>query len=32
MNPGLQTQEWGRRDLCVVDPFNNRIIFSETIE
>jgi catechol 2,3-dioxygenase-like lactoylglutathione lyase family enzyme len=32
MNPGIQTQEWGTRDLCVYDPFNNQIVFSERIE
>ncbi len=32
MNPGIQTQEWGTRDLSVVDPFNNQIVFSERIE
>jgi hypothetical protein len=28
-NPGIQEQEWGTRELMVVDPFNNRLIFSE---
>lgn len=32
MNPGIQEQEWGRRELCVYDPFGNRLIFSEPIE
>lgn len=32
MNAGIQVQEWGTRDLMVVDPFNNRIIFSERIQ
>ena len=31
MNPGIQTQEWGTRDLCTYDPFGNRVIFSERI-
>lgn len=31
MNPGIQTQEWGTRELCVVDPFNNRVVFSQRI-
>ncbi len=31
MNPGIQVQEWGRRDLVVIDPFNNHINFSEII-
>lgn len=32
MNPGIETQEWGTRELCVVDPFNNKLIFSERVE
>lgn len=31
MNPGIQEQEWGTRELTVVDPCNNRIIFSERV-
>jgi len=31
MNPGLDTTEWGTRDVCVIDPFGNRIIFSERV-
>lgn len=31
MNPGIQTQEWGTRELMVVDPFDNRLYFSERI-
>ena len=31
MNPGIQEQEWGTRDMTVVDPFNNKIIFSEPL-
>ena len=31
MNPGIQTQEWGTRELRVYDPFNNQLIFSERI-
>lgn len=31
MNPGVDTTEWGTRDVCVIDPFNNRIVFSEPI-
>jgi catechol 2,3-dioxygenase-like lactoylglutathione lyase family enzyme len=30
--PGLQEQEWGRTELTVVDPFNNRITFGEPTE
>lgn len=29
MNPGIQTQEWGTREVCVVDPSGNQLIFSE---
>lgn len=29
MNPGIQTQEWGTRELIVYDPFNNHVVFSE---
>lgn len=32
MNPGIQVQEWGRRDMVVVDPSGNKINFSELIE
>lgn len=35
MNPGIQMQKWGTRDfreLCVIDPSGNQIIFSERIE
>jgi hypothetical protein len=32
MNPGIATTEWGTRDVCVIDPFNNRIVFSERVE
>jgi uncharacterized glyoxalase superfamily protein PhnB len=31
MNPGIQTQEWGTRELSVCDPFNNKLTFSERI-
>lgn len=29
MNPGIQTREWGTRELGVLDPFGNQLIFSE---
>lgn len=29
MNPGIQDQEWGTRELCVVDPSGNKLYFSE---
>ena len=32
MNPGIQTQEWGTREVCVVDPFGNKLIFAERIQ
>lgn len=31
MNPAIQEQEWGRRELTVYDPFGNRLIFSEPV-
>jgi uncharacterized glyoxalase superfamily protein PhnB len=31
MNPGIQEQAWGTRELCVYDPFGNRVIFSERL-
>ena len=30
--PGLQQQEWGRTELTVTDPFNNRSTFGEPTE
>jgi uncharacterized glyoxalase superfamily protein PhnB len=32
MNPGIQEQEWGQRELTVYDPFGNQLIFSEPID
>jgi catechol 2,3-dioxygenase-like lactoylglutathione lyase family enzyme len=32
MNPGIETREWGTREVCVVDPSGNQVIFSERIE
>lgn len=29
MSPGIQTQDWGTRELTVYDPFNNHVTFSE---
>jgi catechol 2,3-dioxygenase-like lactoylglutathione lyase family enzyme len=29
MNPGIQAQEWGTRELCVIDPAGNQLVFSE---
>lgn len=31
MNPGVELQEWGRRELRVIDPFHNTLIFSELV-
>ncbi len=31
MNPGIALTEWGTREVCVVDPFNNQIVFSEQV-
>lgn len=31
MNPGIQDQEWGARELTVIDPFGNHLTFSEPI-
>jgi catechol 2,3-dioxygenase-like lactoylglutathione lyase family enzyme len=30
--PGVQQQEWGMTELTVIDPFGNRITFSERTE
>jgi uncharacterized glyoxalase superfamily protein PhnB len=32
MRPGIQTTEWGTRDVVVIDPFGNRIRFSQPID
>ena len=32
MNPGIGTTDWGTRDVCVIDPFGNQLIFSERME
>lgn len=32
MNPRIIEREWGARELSVVDPFGNTLIFSEPIE
>lgn len=29
MNPGVQEQEWGTREMTVIDPVGNHLIFSE---
>jgi catechol 2,3-dioxygenase-like lactoylglutathione lyase family enzyme len=29
MNPGIEDKEWGTREVCVVDPSGNQLIFSE---
>ena len=30
-NPGIETKEWGTREVCVADPSGNKLIFSERI-
>ena len=32
MNPAIQEQEWGTRELTVIDPIGNHLIFSEPID
>lgn len=32
MRPGIEEQPWGMRDMTVIDPFQNRICFSEPME
>lgn len=29
--PGMQDQPWGSREMCIHDPFGNRLIFTTTI-
>lgn len=29
--PGIQNQPWGTREMCINDPFGNRLIFTMTI-
>ncbi len=29
--PGIQEQEWGLREMKLLDPFGNKIVFAETI-
>jgi uncharacterized glyoxalase superfamily protein PhnB len=31
MNPGIVTTEWGTKDVTVIDPFGNRLSFSERL-
>jgi uncharacterized glyoxalase superfamily protein PhnB len=31
MRPHVQKQDWGTREMYVIDPFGNRLIFSEPI-
>lgn len=30
MKPDVKAMPWGSRDMCVVDPFGNRLIFTES--
>jgi uncharacterized glyoxalase superfamily protein PhnB len=32
MRPGLETQDWGAKTVTVIDPFYNRIVFSQPIK
>lgn len=29
--PGLERQPWGSDEICVTDPFGNRIVFYESV-
>ena len=31
MRPHIQKQEWGTREMYAIDPFGNRLVFSEPI-
>ncbi len=31
LNPGINVTEWGTRDVCVIDPSGNQLIFSEPV-
>lgn len=31
MNPGIEDTPWGSRDVCVIDPFGNRLTFTSAI-
>ena len=31
MNPGIELQPWGEKSMCVIDPFGNRIYFSQKV-
>lgn len=31
MNPHIQEQEWGTRELSVIDPFKNQLVFSQRV-
>ncbi|HTH43459.1 MAG TPA: glyoxalase superfamily protein [Oxalicibacterium sp.] len=32
MKPGIQDTSWGSRDMTVIDPFGNRLIFTESAQ
>jgi uncharacterized glyoxalase superfamily protein PhnB len=32
VRPGIETMPWGTRDMVVVDPFSNRLIFTEAAD
>lgn len=31
MRPGIEDMPWGSKDVCVIDPFGNRLIFTDAI-
>ena len=31
MNPGIEDTPWGSKDVCVIDPFGNRLTFTNAI-
>jgi catechol 2,3-dioxygenase-like lactoylglutathione lyase family enzyme len=31
MRPGIEEESWGEKSMCVIDPFGNRIYFSEKV-
>jgi uncharacterized glyoxalase superfamily protein PhnB len=32
MRPGIEDQPWGERSMCVIDPFGNRVYFSQKVK
>jgi catechol 2,3-dioxygenase-like lactoylglutathione lyase family enzyme len=31
MRPGLETEDWGAKTMTVIDPFGNRLVFSQRL-